>query len=85
MAYSKGGYPIEQASKIGHLKMLKDPTIRQIVESFEAADLVPLRKLNGHIQSISLSEETSIKRVIAIDGGQAIVLLARSAPPYISA
>ena len=73
MAYAKGGFPIEQASKIGHLKMVSDPTIKQIVESFESTEPGAAKKLFTKTGNISVSDGTSIERVIAIDGGQAIV------------
>jgi hypothetical protein len=36
MAYAKGGYPVEAASKIGHLKIVGNQTVRRLIESFEA-------------------------------------------------
>lgn len=73
MAYSKNGFPVEQASKIGHLKLTSHPTIKQVIESFEkAADDLSV-KFPAKTGSINLGSATSLQRIITVDGGQAVV------------
>lgn len=73
MSYAKDGYPIEQASKIGHLKLVGNELIRRVIEDFE--DVSP--SSNGPKVSktgnVDLSVESGIRRVITVDGGQAVV------------
>ena len=35
MAYTKDGYPTELANKVGHIKLIQDPMIQRMIESFE--------------------------------------------------
>jgi hypothetical protein len=74
MPYSdKAGIPLEQASKIGHLKTIQDPTIQQVVESFESIDELDVPAGLELTGSVDLDASTSIHRVITVDGGQAVV------------
>jgi hypothetical protein len=70
MAYAKDGYPLAQASKIGHLSLIGHPVVRQLVESFESTAPTPETSLPPKTGSIELQFETSIERIITIDGGE---------------
>lgn len=73
MAYAKDGFPVEQASKIGHLKLINNDLISRIVEDFES----PEPSAHGPEISVSgtvdLSVDSPITRIITVDGGQAVV------------
>lgn len=73
MAYAKDGFPIEQASKIGHLKLINNDLVRRVVEDFE--DPAPSVGGPGVTSSgtVDLQEECAIERIITVDGGQAVV------------
>lgn len=73
MSYGKNGFPLEQASKIGHLTMVSDPTIQQIMETFQADSSGTTASLITKTGTIDLSKKTRINRIVTIDGGQAIV------------
>jgi len=70
---AKTGYPVELANKVGHIKLIQDPMIQRLVESFEdsrAMDRSLLPPPTGHIDLLS---ECPITQIITIDGGQQAV------------
>lgn len=73
MAYAKDGFPIEQASKIGHLKLINNDLIRRVIEDFE--DPAPSKDgpTISKSGSVDISEGSWFERIITVDGGQAIV------------
>ena len=73
MAYAADGYPIEQASKIGHLKMIDNELVRTVIEDFENIHPSLARPKATKTGSVDLSGESSIRQVITVDGGQAVV------------
>jgi hypothetical protein len=73
MAYGKGDFPLEQASKVGHLKLTNHPTITALISNFEAPATMSEAVLPAKTGTIDLGTQTSLSRVVTIDGGQAIV------------
>lgn len=74
MSYGKGGnYPIEKASKIGHMKVIEHEHVRRLLRQFEAItpgiDL-PLGSCDGQI---NIGADSPIRYIITIDGGQAVI------------
>lgn len=72
MAYEKNGYPIEQASKIGHLKLTNNAVITQIISQFEEP-IINYEDYPNATGKADLSIGNLLERVITIDGGQATV------------
>lgn len=73
MAYAKDSWPVENASKLGHIKLIESPNIRRLISQFEATEPLadrPVGYLTGHVD---LSIPAGVDYVIAIDGGQAVV------------
>ena len=80
MAYSdpRTGYPVELANKVGHIKLVKDPLIQSLIESFEDSRPVDNPVLKQSIENVDLSGDCLIKQVITVDGGhQAVPNIAR--------
>lgn len=73
MAYAKGGYPVEAASKIGHLKIVGNQTIWRLIESFEAFDATGPSLIAQKVHTIDLAVPTGLRHVVTIDGGQTLV------------
>lgn len=73
MAYAENGYPVEQASKIGHLKMIANPMVRRVIEDFEDAAPSTDGPVVTRTGTVALDRQSSIGRVITVDGGQAVV------------
>lgn len=73
MAYAKDGYPVEQASKIGHLKLVGNELIRRVIEDFEDISPSSDGPKVSKTGSVDVSAESGIRRVITVDGGQAVV------------
>lgn len=73
MSYTKNGFPLEQASKIGHLKIINHPLITQIIQQFEETDLPSIYQKQGITGNIDFSKKTTLERIITIDGGQATI------------
>lgn len=69
---SKTGYPSELANKVGHIKLIEDPFIQALVESFESAKPSPEQcpTLTGHID---LGADCELTQVVTVDGGQQVV------------
>lgn len=73
MAYGSDGFPLEQASKIGHLKMVKSDLIRRVIEEFEDVSPSQDAPLVTPTGNIDVSEPSQIRLVVTVDGGQAVV------------
>ena len=73
MAYGADGYPLEQASKIGHLKMAKSDLIRRVIEDFEDVSPSVEAPLVTPTGNVDVSEGWRARLVITVDGGQAVV------------
>jgi hypothetical protein len=73
MAYSAhGGFPAEYASKIGHMRAIRDPLVQKVVEEFETVDADPnKRRLDFSLQHSAL--EDPLAQIISVDGSTAIV------------
>ncbi len=73
MAYAENGFPVEQASKIGHLKIISNSMVRRVIEDFEdtapSAEGPPVTRTG----TVALDRHSPIERVITVDGGQAVV------------
>lgn len=74
MAYtSSGKLPIERASKLGHVKFIREPRIQRLLEAFERTDNAPddvLGEVSGHLDLAATGE---IENVVAIDGSHVAV------------
>jgi hypothetical protein len=74
MSYTKDGFPVESASKIGQLRIINDPVLQGVIKSFEATGPTP-----GGMQLISptgridFACDSNIRRVVVIDGGEALI------------
>jgi len=73
MAYAKNGYPTEYANKVGHIKLIQDPMIQRIIETFEdwrppANEAIP--PIDG---TLTLDGNCPIEQIITVDGGQQAV------------
>jgi hypothetical protein len=73
MAYAKDGYPVEAASKIGHLKIVGNQTIRRVIESFEAFEPAAPFLIAQGVHHVDLDVPTGLRHVVTIDGGQTLV------------
>jgi hypothetical protein len=73
MAYAKGDFPLEHASKIAHLKLTNHPTIAALISTFEAPSKPPEAILPEKTGTVDLSGATRLTRIVTIDGGQAVV------------
>jgi len=74
MSYgTAGNYPIERASKLGHMKVIEHENVRRLLRQFEmvSPDVdVPMGMCDGRID---LNSDSSIKYIVTIDGGQAVI------------
>lgn len=73
MAYAQDGYPVEQASKIGHLKLVGNELVRRVIQDFEDVSPSYDGPKVSKTGNVDLSTECAIRRVITVDGGQAVV------------
>ncbi len=73
MSYAKDGFPVEQASKVGQLRIINDPVLQGIVRSFEATGTSPASALVSPTGQVDLAGECQIRRIVVIDGGEALI------------
>jgi hypothetical protein len=70
---SSGRMPIERASKIGHMRFVESPYLRDLVQRFHDTTPSTTRGIGFLSGQVDLSQPHGIRHVISIDGGQAIV------------
>ncbi len=74
MAYNnKEGYPQELANKVGHVKLIQDQLIQNMIESFEDIQELQDSDLPSKSGSFDLNGDCSLKQVITVDGGHQTV------------
>jgi hypothetical protein len=73
VSYAKNGFPLEQASKIGQLRIISDPVLQGVLSSFEATGTSAGEELVSVTSHIDLNPQSLIRRIIAIDGGEALI------------
>jgi hypothetical protein len=73
MSYSKDGYPIEFANKVGHIKLIQDPMIQRMIESFEDYRPLPKHTYPNVSGAVDLDVPSPITQIITIDGGHQAV------------
>lgn len=74
MSYvGSGRFPVEYASKIGHMKLIQDPHIQRMLAEFESSTPTTSDPLGFRSGNVDLSKSNNIEFVIAIDGGEAVV------------
>jgi hypothetical protein len=69
MAYEKDGYPTELANKVGHIKLIQDPMIQRLIESFEDHRPLASEVLPALTGTVELESDCPIQQVITVDGG----------------
>ena len=73
MAYARDGYPTEFANKVGHIKLIQDPTIQRLIESFEDHRSAVPSHLVAPTGNFELEGPRPIEQVITVDGGHQAV------------
>lgn len=70
MGYSsKGRKPIERASKIGHVEIIKSPDVQAYVDQCLLPSAPDSESLEGMLTNLTDVDLTEVSAVIAIDGG----------------
>jgi len=78
MAYAKAGYPTELASKVGHIKLIQDPMVQKLIESFENHRPSADKEFPEPSGVVDLTAPPQITQVVTVDGGhQAVPNLVR--------
>ena len=73
MGYGSGRFPIERASKLGHMKLIEHEQITRLIRQFESVDSTednPVGMLSGNLD---LTTDSEIEFIITVDGGQAVI------------
>ena len=60
--------PFESASKLGHLSVVEDPLVKQLLSSFQAVETTSPELPTGAITQLDLNEIEPLAFVIAVDG-----------------
>ena len=69
MSYSENSFPTEFANKVGHLRLIEDPLIQSMIESFETVDAPNLYTMPAPDGKVDLDQDCSIDQVVVVDGG----------------
>jgi hypothetical protein len=74
MAYnSSSGLPMERASKIAHMEIIRDESIIELLQSFRSMEPPSLSSYAPNSDTVDLSVDSPIKYVVTIDGGLSVV------------
>ena len=74
MAYqSSSGLPMERASKIAHMKLIKDDTVIELLQSFNSDETPKRPSPMNNIPEIDLTQSSEIKHIVTVDGGLSII------------
>lgn len=73
MSYGSGRFPIERASKLGHIKLVEHEQVRRLIRQFERTDTAEDSPVGYRTGQIDLKAPSSIRLVVTVDGGQAII------------
>ncbi len=74
MSYvGSGRFPVEYSSKIGHMKLIQNPHIQRMLEEFEKSISTTEELIGFKSGTIDISKHNTVKYIIAVDGGQAVV------------
>jgi hypothetical protein len=73
MSYAKDGFPTELANKIGHIKIIQNPLIQSIIESFENQRHVATGTTPQKTGTLDMSAASEISRIVTVDGGHQAV------------
>ena len=69
MAYAGSGrFPIERASKIGHVKIIEEPRVQRLLEAFERTEGNEQDAVGELTGNLDLNNYGDIQNVVAIDG-----------------
>jgi hypothetical protein len=73
MGYDAKKFPMERASKLGHMKVIENEHVTRLLRQFEKSDSTADEPLGGLSGNLNLKAESPIKYLITIDGGQAVI------------
>lgn len=73
MAYGKGKYPFEAASKIAHMEVIRNEALTEILESLRADAPAKIPSGCEKTGSIELGNSCEISTVVTVDGGLSII------------
>ncbi len=69
MAYEGSGrLPLERASKVGHIKIITEPTISRVIEAWESTAGDAQQPFGERTGTVDLEAHSAIENVVAIDG-----------------
>jgi hypothetical protein len=66
---SKGRKPIERASKITHMEIIKNPDVQAYIDQCVLPSAPALESLEGLLTELGYVDTSEVLAVIAIDGG----------------
>jgi len=73
VSYGSGRFPLERASKLGHVKLIEHEHVSRLIRQFERADTAADAPIGGLSGRVDLNAASPIRFVVAIDGGQAVI------------
>lgn len=73
MGYGSGRFPLERASKLGHVKLIEHEHVARLVRQFERIDTAGENPIGDRTGTVDLSAPSGIRFIVTIDGGQAVI------------
>lgn len=73
MAYNKGKYPFEAASKIAHMEVIRDPALAEILQSLRSDTPATVPPGFSKTGTVDLSKLHEISTVVTVDGGMTTI------------
>lgn len=73
MGYGSGRFPIERASKLGHVKLIEHEQVARLMRQFERVDTASDASTGEKTGQLDLDCPTPIRFIVTVDGGQAVI------------
>lgn len=73
MSYGSGRFPIERASKLGHVKLVEHEQVARLIRQFKRTDTAADALIGYRTGCLELGSPSSIRFVVTVDGGQAVI------------
>src|SRR6266567_1346217 len=73
MSYGSGRFPLERASKLGHVKLVEHEQVTRLIRQFERIDTEADEPVGALTGKLDLEATSPIQFIVAIDGGQAVI------------
>ncbi len=73
MGYGSGKFPVERASKLGHMEVIEHEHVSRLLRQFAKTDQSDDKPIGCRTGTVDLATPSNIRFVVSVDGGQAVI------------